>query len=234
MEQVRPAFPNTDPEWNKADYALYLQATSLAPLDPNITELAASITTGRPGLLEKTRAIYDWTVEHTARNPETRGCGAGNVCELLNDPCGKCADISSIFIALCRASGVPAREVLGLRMSKEPIRDITTWQHCWAEFFLPGAGWISVDPADVRKKMLHENLSIDDPATAAYREYFFGGLDAYRIKVGAGRDIHLSPEAGGGSINYLMYPFAQIGDQTLDWLDPENFTYSITFSSTHP
>ena len=228
---TRPHFPTKNIAWNKADHALYLRPTTLAPLGADLQALANRITNGKDGVLEKARSIYDWTVENTWRNPETRGCGAGDLAALLKNPCGKCADISSVFIALCRASGVPAREVLGIRMGKEAVQDITTWQHCWAEFFLPGTGWVSVDPADVRKKMLVNNLKPDDPETTACREYFFGNVDAYRIKFGQGRDLLPNPEPAGGAINYLMYPFAQVGNETLDWLDPENFTYSITFTA---
>ena len=51
---------------------------------------------------------------------------------------GKCTDISSLYIALARAGGVPARELFSVRLGKKSPEDITTWQHCWAEFFLPG------------------------------------------------------------------------------------------------
>ena len=230
-EVTRPQWPGRESPWNKADHALYLRPTRLAPLDGDVEQLAHRIVADKTGVLEKARAIYDWTVEHTYRNPETRGCGSGDVCALLKDPGGKCADISSIYIALCRAASIPAREVLGIRMGKTPVQDITTWQHCWAEFFLPGTGWISVDPADVRKKMLVDHLSLNDPRTAATREYFFGGVDAYRIRLGQGRDLLPNPEPDGGAINYLMYPFAQVGGQTIDWLDPEKFAYTITFNA---
>ena len=60
-----------------------------------------------------------------------------------------------MFVALCRAAGVPAREIFGIRMGKKPVVDITKWEHCWAEFYLPGYGWVPVDPADVRKKCLN-------------------------------------------------------------------------------
>ena len=140
QEVTRPELPAKQAPWTPADHALYLRPTEKAPFTDEIKRLAADITEGKADVLSKARAIYDWTVENTYRDPETKGCGPGDVCEFLKDPGGKCADISSMFIALCRASGVPAREVLGIRMGKEPVQDITTWQHCWAEFYLPGTG----------------------------------------------------------------------------------------------
>jgi transglutaminase-like putative cysteine protease len=229
-EVVRPEWPTQQVPWNSADHGLYLRPTKKAPRTDAVQELADQITEDKTTVLAKARAIYDWTVDHTYRNPETRGCGTGDVCALLKDPGGKCADISSIYIALCRASGIPAREVLGIRMGKKSIQDITTWQHCWAEFYLPGTGWVSVDPADVRKNMLLENLALTDPETEAYRESFFGGVDAYRIQLSRGRDILPNPEPAGGQINYLMYPFAQVGERPLDWLDPEAFKYTIIYT----
>jgi transglutaminase-like putative cysteine protease len=180
-------------------------------------------------VLEKAKAVYDWTVENTYRDPNTLGCGVGDVYRLLKNPGGKCADISSIYVAIARAAGVPSREIFGIRMGKKPVEDITTWQHCWAQFYLPGYGWVSIDPADVRKMMLVENLKISDPKTVAYREYFWGSVDPYRIKLSEGRDLILNPPQAGQPVNYLMYPFAQVGSRTLDWLDPATFKYTIKY-----
>ncbi len=73
--------------------------------------------------------------------------------------------------------GVPAREVFGIRQGKEDVVDVTKWQHCWAEFFLPGYGWAPVDPADVRKMMLKHDLKLTDAKTDEFREYFWGAWD---------------------------------------------------------
>ena len=79
--------------------------------------------------------------------------------------------------------------------------------------------------------MLKENLKLEDAKTAEYRKYYWGGTDPYRVKLGVGRDLTLTPAQHGGPVNYLMYPFAQIGEETLDWLNPKKFKYTITHTS---
>ena len=229
QEIVRRDFPNHESAWDSRDYALYLAATRLGPVNGEVKKLADKITAGKQGVLDKAKAVYDWTVENTYRNPNTRGCGLGDVYRLLQEPGGKCTDISSIYVALARAAGVPARETFGIRMGKKSTQDISTWQHCWAEFYLPGYGWVPVDPADVRKMMFVEKLELDDQKTKEYREYFWGGIDPYRIRLSEGRDLVLNPPQYGEPVNYFMYPFAQVGETTIDWLDPKSFKYSIKY-----
>ena len=221
--------PKKETAWDPADYRPYLAATALGPVDGEVRALADKITAGKTGVLEKAAAIYDWACENTWRDPNTRGCGKGDVCQLLRKPGGKCTDISSLFIALCRAAGVPAREIFGIRLGKKAEEDITTWQHCWAEFYLPGYGWVPADPADVRKAMLVEDLKIDSPKTKEYRRYFWGGMDAYRISLAVGRDVVLNPPQAGPPLNTFGYPYAEIDGRPLDFYDPKTFTYRITF-----
>lgn len=228
-ESILRDFPSAAANYDPRDYALYLAPTNLGPIDGQVKELADEITAGKSGILEKARAIYDWTIDNTYRDPETRGCGFGDVTALLRRPGGKCADISSIYIALARAAGVPTREILGIRSGKQAPQDVTGWQHCWAEFYLPGYGWVPVDPADVRKAMLKQNLKLEDPQVAELREAYWGRVDQYRIRLSEGRDLQLNPPQQGPAINYLMYPFAQIDGKTIDWLDPLTFKYSISW-----
>ncbi|WP_224982380.1 transglutaminase-like domain-containing protein [Geomonas agri] len=218
-----------EPAWNSADYAEYLKPTSMGPVDGEVKKLADSIVKGKTTVLDKAKAIYDWACENMYRDPATVGCGKGDVCELLKKPGGKCTDISSVYIALARAAGVPAREVFGLRLGKKAEEDVTTWQHCWVEFFLPGTGWVPVDPADVRKAMLVEKLELKDAKTREYRDYFWGGIDPYRFKIASGRDLVLNPPQAGAPLNTFGYPYAEVGGKVLDWYDPKTFNYRITF-----
>ncbi len=231
QEVARRDFPQNEPKWNPADYKEYLKSTSLGPTTGSVKKLADKIIKGKTTVLAKAKAIYGWTVNNMYRDPETPGCGKGNVCELLEKPGGKCVDIHSAFVALARAAGVPAREVFGLRLAKKGSEDVSTWQHCWAEFFVPGYGWVPADPADVRKAMLTDNLDLKNPKIVELRKYYWGGLDAYRVKLSMGRDLILNPRQKGLPLNYLMYPYAEIGNQVPDSIDPKLFKYRISFAS---
>jgi transglutaminase-like putative cysteine protease len=229
QEIRQTGFPTIEPAWNPADYAEYLQPTSLGPLDGEVKKLADSIVAQKKTVLEKARAIYDWTVDNMYRDPETLGCGTGDVCLLLKKPGGKCTDISSVYIALCRAAGVPAREIFSVRLGKKAEEDTTTWQHCWAEFFLPGYGWVTVDPADVRKAMLTEKIDLENTKTKEYREFFWGGIDPYRVVIAKGRDVVLNPAQSGQPLNTFGYPYAEVGGKALDFYNPKGFVYSYRF-----
>lgn len=208
----------------------YLKSNWWIPTEGRIKEIANKITKDKKGILEKSRAVYDWVVENTHRDPGVKGCGLGIVEQVLIKRGGKCVDLSSVYIALARSAGVPAREVFGIRLGKKAEQDITGGYHCWAEFFLPGTGWIPVDPADVRKMMLVENLSLKE--AEKYREYYFGAVDEFRIALErSGRGLKLLPLQESGPLNYLMYPYAEIDGKPLDHLDPESFNYTVTFKA---
>jgi transglutaminase-like putative cysteine protease len=228
-EVVRRDFPAREGSWNRADFAVWLKPSSRGPIAGPVGELARRITAGKKGVRERAKAIYDWVCENMYRDPDTRGCGAGEVCELLKNPGGKCTDIHSVFVALCRAAGVPAREIFGLRLGNEERVDVSKWQHCWAEFYLPGYGWVPVDPADVRKMMLKHKLKLEDPETERYRKYFWGAWDPRRVKLAVGRDLILNPPQSGPPLNTFGYPYAEIGGRPLDWLDPATFKYRFTY-----
>ncbi|MHC4223825.1 MAG: transglutaminase-like domain-containing protein [Planctomycetota bacterium] len=59
---------------------------------------------------------------------------------------GDCTEYADLFVALCRAKGIPARYCEGY-MTYMPAGD--TPKHNWAEAYLKGRGWIFFDPLHV-------------------------------------------------------------------------------------
>ena len=217
----------------------YLRPTALIPTDGIVRETALAITKPHGTQLARARAIYDWIVEHTVRDPQVKGCGLGDIRWMLETKnlSGKCADLNALFVGLARAAGMPARDLYGLRVAPSEQfpslgragRDVTTAQHCRAEVWVTNVGWIPVDPADVRKLILEEKpgASLDDPYIAKVRNTLFGSWEMNWIAYNDAHDVAL-PGSTGKPLPFLMYPQAEDDGVRRDSLDPATFKYTIT------
>lgn len=210
-----------------SDLDEYLQGTEMVVVDGEIKELADEIVGDETTYLGRAQLIYDWVYENMNRDEDVTGCGQGDVCALIETKAGKCTDINSMFVALCRAAGVPAREMFGIRMNDA---DITKNQHCWAEFYLPGTGWVAADPADVLKAVLKNDWSKDSDEALETKDYYWGNNDAKRVELSSGRDLVLSPAQAGAPLNDFGYPYAEVDDEVVDFYSPDTFKYSISFA----
>ena len=130
--------------------------------------------------MERARAIYEWIVENTYRDPKVLGCGVGDIRFMLESRNlgGKCGDLNALFVGLrappaCRratctafASPTPSWAKESLGKSGETSKRSTA-----APSSSAGFGWMPVDPADVRKVMLEEGegLPLNDPGRVALR-----------------------------------------------------------------
>jgi len=220
---------------------LYTSPTEHMPLDGIVLQTMTVAVRGAHSDLEKAKAIYEWVVDNTFRDPKVRGCGLGDVKTLLKSGTlgGKCADLNGLYVCLCRAAGLPARDVYGVRVVKSELgyrsmgpstENITRAQHCRAEVYLAGWGWVPVDPADVRKVVLEEgakSLAIDDPLVQTVRHKLFGAWEMNWLAFNTANEINL-PHAREPKRTFLMYPQAETAAGALDSLDPDSFRYVIT------
>ena len=106
--------------------------------DSKIRNLAKEIIVDKEQAWEKAEAIYDWV----QKNIDYEKGPLKGALKALRDKKGDCEELSSLFIGLCRASGIPAR---------------TVWvpEHCYAEFYLVddknNGYWFPCQPAGSRE-----------------------------------------------------------------------------------
>jgi transglutaminase-like putative cysteine protease len=120
----------------------YLAPTPLTAASPEMAALARERLGGRDGLRERlfrlAQGVYDkvsympgtTSVEDSAAQAFARGQGV-------------CQDQAHVFIACCRAAGIPARYVSGYLCS---VDDSGSASHAWADAWLDDQqGWLSID-----------------------------------------------------------------------------------------
>jgi transglutaminase-like putative cysteine protease len=230
--------PAADP----ADLRHWLEPSELIPTDGIVKKVATQVVLGARSDREKAQRIYDWIIVSTYREPKVRGCGSGDIKAMLEsgNMSGKCADINALFVGLCRASGVPARDIYGIRLAPSAFgyrelggnpASLKGAQHCRAEVYLKGTGWVAMDPADVTKVMRQETPEwIKDaghPLVAPVRKALFGGWEGNWMGYNSASDVKL-PGAQQAKLGFFMYPQAESAAGAKDPYDPDSFVYQIT------
>jgi transglutaminase-like putative cysteine protease len=233
--------PGKVPHVSKEELDYFLQPSRYVPTDGIVKETALKATAGATTDMEKARAIYDWVVDNTFRDPKVRGCGRGDIRFMLEsgDMGGKCADLNALYVGLARSVGLPARHVYGLRIAKSDLGykslglatdKATKGQHCRVEVYLREHGWVPVDPADVRKVVLEEppgNRPLSDEMVSKARKRLFGSWEMNWMAYNYAHDVEL-PGSAKQPLIYFMYPQAETAEGRVDPFDPDNFKYEFT------
>ena len=121
-----------------ANFERELEPTVLMPVkDPRLREAAAEVigdeTDARKAAHKLARFVY---ASLTKRSPDVAQASA---LEILEQRCGDCSEHALLFVALCRAAGIPARRCSGF------VCIGSMWgSHAWAEIWV--GEWIGADP----------------------------------------------------------------------------------------
>ena len=151
----------------------WLLGDSLGLVDEATLDRAIALTENLDLVSEKARALYDEVV--VAEEPESP---------------------DALFIAMARAVGIPAKFSLGFELPGARGEGGINGYRFWGEFYLPGYGWVPVDPAAARRK----------PELA---DYFFGTHDENLVVITQGRNMELNPRQQGGPLTFFIYPYAE-------------------------
>jgi transglutaminase-like putative cysteine protease len=179
------------------DRKQYLQPDKLVPVTGLPAEIAVKVVADKTTPLDKARAIYDYVFTTMRYDKTGTGWGHGDVLYACDAKKGNCTDFHSLFIAMARSQGIPARFEIGFPLPVDKHSAEIAGYHCWADFFEPNNGWI---PVDISEAWKHPER----------RGYFFGAHDVNRVQFSMGRDLRLSPTQDGTPLNYFVYPYVEV------------------------
>ena len=215
-----------------------LQSTEFVPIDGIVARTAERAIGRIKDPVAQGKAIYDWVVDNTSYDPSIESVGNINIASLLESGnlSGRSAEIALLFVGLCRSLGIPARPVFGLRMDSSRLfaslgvtGNLSAAQHCRAEFYTPGYGWIPVDPSDVRKAIRDERLGNNDSKLAVLKKLLFGFWEMNWVSFNAAQDVSLRGSSGK-SLPFLVYPQLETGEGRFDSLDGNRLSYNVSAS----
>ncbi len=193
-----------------------LQPDTLVPITGLPADLAVKVTKGKMQAIEKARAIYDYVFTTMRYDKSGTGWGHGDVLYACDAKKGNCTDFHSLFIAMARSQGIPARFEIGFPLPPDKHSGEIAGYHCWSDFYVDGMGWI---PVDISEAWKHPEK----------RDYFFGSHDVNRVQFSMGRDLRLSPAQNGEPLNYFVYPYVEV-----DGREYPNVSLAFSFADIAP
>lgn len=177
--------------------------------DEVISELADTIIGRIREPMPQALAVFNWVTEHagaagsSCKGGEVPESVAPALCSVREEDDGH--GVAGLFVALCRATGIPARIVVGQRLGlsrQSPALgrsgDVSRAFHVRAEFYAPYYGWVPVDPADAARVAV---LDRSNGEGAALRRRLFGFWEMNWIAYSNADSVHL-PQ--GPDQSYLL------------------------------
>ncbi|HXC35275.1 MAG TPA: transglutaminase domain-containing protein [Candidatus Acidoferrales bacterium] len=155
---------------------------------PEMRALSQKIGGGEnnPALLAK--KFYDWIGENVYYSYAIEYSTIRNISDYCRSRgYGDCGQEALFFITLCRLNGIPARWQSGWH-TFPGVMSI----HDWTEIYLAPYGWVPVDPY-MSVMSAHYATSLPLEERHEIRDFYFGGLDQFRMAANDDHSQKLSP-----------------------------------------
>jgi transglutaminase-like putative cysteine protease len=148
--------------------ALRQECLALPPQFPDkVRRLAAQVAAGKAGVRAKVAALETYLRSGYTYDPAPPGPPPYQDAVaffLFESHRGYCVHFASALALMCRSLGIPARVVSGF-LEGEAEEGTHTYlvrardAHAWAEVFVPGDGWVEVDPTPPRPLTVGERAA---------------------------------------------------------------------------
>ncbi len=183
---------------------LFRRANNRVPVSgPLIDRIRRDLPPHDGSPLGRAKAVYAYVLDHMEYKKVGRGWGNGDTYWACLEGYGNCTDFHALFVSLARAEGLPTRFSIGFPIPQDKKRGRVMGYHCWADFYVPGQGWIPIDASEAWK---HPER----------RDYYFGNLPADRVRLSIGRDLELGDGHRSDPLNYFVYPHVELNGLPYD------------------
>ncbi|MBW2963486.1 transglutaminase-like domain-containing protein [Candidatus Woesearchaeota archaeon] len=156
------------------EFLIYTEPAEIIDSDNlKIKQQASLLAEGEDDLYVVVHKLASWVRENIDYDLSTATVKASQKASwVLENKRGVCDEMTSLFMAMARSLGIPARFISGVSYSNDPIFE-NPWQaHGWAEVYFPGYGWVPfdvtfdesgyIDPTHIK---LHESLDAGQATT---------------------------------------------------------------------
>jgi transglutaminase-like putative cysteine protease len=213
--------PKEAPALPDEERARFTSASNVMPHGETLRNMAAKATENAETDLGKAKAIYEWiAIEQSCETGDLKTLMGG--VDTGSDIPQDCDYLNRLFVGLCRVSGLPAREIFGIRVAPSEFGfeslgampdDITTRLHSRAEVWLENYGWVPVDPADLHRLIRYEppgSLAMTDPRVISARDTLFGAWEGNWVPYNIAHDVRL-PDLDGTVLPSFTRPLVRTG-----------------------
>ncbi len=168
-----------------ADMAGYTQSSPTIDSDDiRIRRLGAWIVQGEDDLFIAVHKIAEWTKNNIDYNLSTLTADVSQKASwVLENRQGVCDELTSLFIALLRSVGIPARFVSGIAYTDSPLFSENWGSHGWAEVYFPEVGWVPYD-------VTYGQFGFVDPAHVVFK-YSIDPKDPSAVYSWRGRSVDI-------------------------------------------
>jgi transglutaminase-like putative cysteine protease len=171
--------------------------------NPQIVALASELSRGNKNVCQQVRAFYDYIGDHLVYTYNGNNWGAQAALGTMG---ADCTEYTDLLVALSRSQGIPARYFEGLLFLNKETEAMARVEHAWPDVYMPGAGWVSLDPTLGRSPVNRdtyfahytpEHIIVTmgvNPSTlrgGSYWTHLYWPGNSATIKVQAGWDIKL-------------------------------------------
>ena len=155
-------------------YEQYLKPTkTIDSNDPAIIAQASELAEGETDLFKVAFKVANWVDENVNYDLTTLTAETSQKASwVLENKRGVCDEMTSLFVAMMRSLGVPARFVSGISYTTSDLFSAPWQPHGWAEVYFPGVGWVAFDITfgqygyvDVTHIKLRDGFDPQEPAT---------------------------------------------------------------------